>query len=111
MSRNAYALFQSRPPFFQTLDPPLPPTWMLPTFDELIYLYIKNVYNFYCKWIHFIDKLETFVLPNSIYNIYKDDFVNGKYDFQSQNSKNAALIIVLPAPSSSSSVIFCQTPS
>ena len=77
----------------QSLFRVYPLTWMMPTFDELIYLHIKNIYNFYCKWIHFIDKLETFVLP--IYNTYKDDFVNGRYDFQNQISKNAASIIDL----------------
>ena len=34
-------------------------------------------------------------MDTPIYNTYKDDFVNGKYDFQSQISINAAPIIDL----------------
>ena len=38
--------------------------------------------------MHFIDKLKTFVVPNSNHNNYKDDFVDGKYDCGSKNRKN-----------------------
>ena len=45
--------------------------------------------------MHFIDKLKTFVVPNSNHNNYKDDFVDENSDYDSENIKNAAPIILL----------------
>ena len=49
----------------------------------------------YCKYFLFIDKLKTFVAPNSKRKDYKDDLVNEKYAWDSENRKSEAPIIVL----------------
>ena len=45
--------------------------------------------------MHFIYKLKAFVVPNSNYNNYNDDFVDYKYDYVNKNRKNAEPIIIL----------------
>ena len=87
----------------QSLFSVYPPTWMLPTFDKLIYPHIKNIYNFYCKWIHLsIIPIKMILLMESM--IFRVKLAKMQLQLQTYSDE------VLPAPLSSSSVIFCQTP-
>ena len=44
--------------------------------------------------MYFIDKLKTFVAPNSNHNNYKDGYFEEKYDCDCEKRKNAALNVV-----------------
>ena len=48
---------------------------MMSSFNELINVCVKKIYYFCCKYMQFINKLNTFAVPNNNLHNDRDDFM------------------------------------